>query len=94
MNDATLLLARVFETEITDETDNVSNVDFLEGIFGSCSDGLPPLVVSFGGDPRNAKQSAWYAAPLLRATPPLANRNVTVQPLCGGLDRIAGEGAL
>ncbi|SFC62237.1 hypothetical protein [Collimonas sp. OK412] len=75
MDNTTLFLDHSIETEITDVTDNLSNADFLQGIFGPCLDTSPPLVVSFAGNPTKAKASAWNATPLQPDTQLPADRN-------------------
>lgn len=46
MNNATLFIDGVIETEKNGITDNLSNADFLQTIFGPDQVNLPPLVVS------------------------------------------------
>ena len=47
------------ESDKTGETDTVSNDEFMRALFGKPVGEIRPMVVSFAGDPRLVKPSAW-----------------------------------
>lgn len=51
------------ETDKIDETDWVSNRDFLQTVFGEAQADARPVVVSFAGNPSQVAKSAWYGRP-------------------------------
>jgi hypothetical protein len=64
------------ETVRTDKTDTIGNDAFLQAVFGDCGRDTRPVVVSFGGNPTTAPQSAWGGRPWQDADtnlPPGAN---------------------
>lgn len=56
------------KTDKTDETDLVSNTEFLASVFGGDQTEAHPVVVSFVGNPVNVSKSAWFGRPWSVAT--------------------------
>jgi hypothetical protein len=48
------------KTGITDETDSISNQEFLRAIFGDDLKDNRPIVVSFTGDPGKVEKRSWF----------------------------------
>jgi len=57
------------ETDKTDKTYSPSNLEFLEGIFGTEKSDACPILVSFNGNPAAIPKSAWYGKPWIPDTP-------------------------
>ncbi len=55
------------ETDKTDKTDfpEISNLDFIKGIFGEGTGTSCPIVVGFSGNPKKVKASAWNGKPYI-----------------------------
>jgi hypothetical protein len=51
------------QTDKTDETDNPSNQEFLEALFGAERLDVRPIIVSFAGNPNDARKAAWFGRP-------------------------------
>lgn len=47
------------QTDKSDKTAIVGNIEFLQAIFGECQDGSCPILVSFADSPNNAPGSSW-----------------------------------
>ena len=56
----TVLPNSEIETEITDETDLVSNDAFLTAVFGSDLTDTLPIIVSFTGNPSKVAKGKWF----------------------------------
>lgn len=66
---------RLFKTDKTDETVCVSNVEFMEAIFGEEYSDIRPMTISFIGNPSEVSPSAWQGVPWSRETVTLPDRN-------------------
>lgn len=63
------------KTDKSDKTDSVqiSNADFMAGVFGVISGIERPIVVSFSGNPTTVNKGAWFGKPWIVDKTPLAN---------------------
>lgn len=63
MTAVTVSQSKPQETDISDKTDTISNLDFLREVFRERLEGACPVVVSFKGDPRTASKKSWSVKP-------------------------------
>jgi hypothetical protein len=71
----TLFANEPVETGKTDKTDMLSNNEFLQAVFGSLSDEVCPVLVSFVGHPGKVTSSSWRGFPWHGEAHPPADHN-------------------